>query len=99
MEARKLVDFPGGLELHIGVRPLHRSCINTHLKGRRYWSAWTVSDKPVTGYVQPEKSSQALRENVMLPGMSCPLNVVSQADAERQSSQCTWSKRCSGKAS
>ena len=23
MEARKLVDFPGGLELHIGVRDYH----------------------------------------------------------------------------
>lgn len=26
MEARKLVDFPGGLELHIGVRPRLPSC-------------------------------------------------------------------------
>lgn len=27
MEARKLVDFPGGLELHIGVRPLHEAVL------------------------------------------------------------------------
>ena len=33
MEARKLVDFPGGLELHIGVRECvaHSSLIEWHV--------------------------------------------------------------------